>query len=88
MKKFNNRTEMGFYDYMGSHTSRKESTIWSYILRLRRVKSLDVLITEDIDSHIADYESGSMKTENERSHSAYSCALKHFKGYMIYKGII
>ena len=88
MRNFKNQAERAFYDYMGSHTKRKESTIWSYILRLRGVKSLDVLITENIDSHIANYESGSMKSKNDKCHSAYSCALKHFKEYMQHEGLV
>lgn len=88
MRNFRNQTERAFYDYMGSHTGRKESTIWSYILRLRSVNSLDILIKENIDTHIAIYETGNMKLKNKNCHSAYSSALKHFKAYMKYKGII
>lgn len=88
MRNFQNQTELSFYDYMSSHTSRKETTIWSYILRLRSVNSLDILIKENIDAHIAVYETGNMRLKNKKCHSAYSCALKYFKEYMKYKGII
>jgi hypothetical protein len=88
MRKFKDQTERAVYDYMCCHTTTEEASVWSYILRLRSIKPLDELICEDIDAHINAYVTGSMKAKNEKCHSAYSCALKHLKKYMQYKGLV
>lgn len=78
MFKFENSTEARFYDYLLSRGYAK-STAADYIRRLRKIKSLDLLVNENLDALIADYESGANANANARSHKAYSCALKRLK---------
>lgn len=86
-KNFKNSVELGFYDYLLCQ-KYAERTAWHYITRCRKVESLNVLIRKNIDPYIAEFESGSCKSINEKCHGAYSCALKRFKEYQVSKGII
>ena len=81
-RNFKNTVEASFYDYLGSQ-GYKESTAYHYVTRCRRVKPLDVLVNENLDVYIADYESGANCDINKASHAAYSNALKHLKNYQI-----
>ncbi len=87
MQKFKNDTERAFYDYMLCK-GYKESAVWHYITRLRSISPLDMLVTENIDTYIYDYEKGSNMDKNKSSHNAYSSALKRLKDFMTDKGII
>ena len=86
--KFENRTEAGFYDYMMSRRDYKESTVWDYIKRIRKIESMDTLINKNLDPFIKDYEDGTHESMNSTCHNAYSCALKRLKEYQEYRGII
>lgn len=88
MKKFNNMTERSFYDFLMSEQKYKESTVLHYIQRLRLIEAINELINKNIDAYIKAYETGRHMDLDIRSHRAYSNALKHFKEYMIYKGLL
>ena len=81
--KFKNDVEGRFFDFMLSKGYAR-STAAAYIRCLRRIKSMDVLMGENLDDYINDYEKGSNENLNKRSHNAYSCALKRFKEYVEY----
>lgn len=85
--KFVNRTEAGFYDYMMSHRTYKESTVWDYIKRIRKIESMDTLMSKNLDPIIEEYECGAYENMNSTCHNAYSCALKRLREYQEYKGI-
>ena len=87
-KKFADNTERGFYDYMLSQRHYKESTVWDYIRRIRRIEAMDTLITKNLDLHIADYEQGAHKEKNKSCHNALSCAFKRLREYQQYMGIV
>ena len=86
--KFENQTEAGFYDYMLSQRRYKESTVWDYIKRIRKIESMDTLINKSLDPFINDFEDGAHETMNSTCHNAYSCALKRLQEYQRYRGII
>ena len=88
MRTFLNCTEAGFYDYMLSHRPYKESTVWDYIKRIRKIESMDTLICKDLVPYIVDFETGAHQNMNATCHNAYSCALKRLKEYQTYKGIV
>ncbi len=79
MMKFTNHTEQAFYNYMVPRL--KESTANDYIMRIRKVKALDVLIHENIDPYIHLFETGRLKNINVNSHNAYTSALKQFRAF-------
>ena len=66
---------------MMSKKPYKKSTVGHYIVRMRRIKPLDELVHDNLDAHIADYETGANSAINHSSHNVYSCALRHFKDY-------
>ena len=86
--KFENRTEAGFYDYMLGQRRYKESTVWDYIKRIRKVEPMDTLINKNLGPFINDFENGAHETMNSTCHNAYSCALKRLQEYQKYRGII
>lgn len=86
-RNFKNNVELGFYDYLVS-SGYKESTAYHYITRCRKVKPLDVLVIENLDNYIDDYENGTKRDINVSSHAAYSNALKRLREYQSYKGIV
>ena len=88
IRKFDNNTERAFYDYTLSTGKYKESTVWHYILRLRKIESMDTLVLNNLDPIIADYETGSQIEMNRSCHNAYSCALKRLQEYQEAKGIV
>lgn len=88
MKKVLDSTEASFYDYMLSQRHYKESTIWDYIRRIRKIESMDTLVCKDLAPYIATLETGAHYNMNATCHHAYSCALKRLKEYQDYKGII
>ncbi len=83
-----NFTERSFSDYMMSKKPYRKSTVGHYIVRMRRIKPLDELVHDNLDAHIADYETGANSAINHSSHNVYSCALRHFKDYKEHVGII
>lgn len=85
---FENRTEAGFYDYFLSSNKYKESAVWAYILRIRKIESMNTLVNKDLDPYIADYEHGMHKDLNSQNHNAYSCALKRLQEYQRTHGIV
>ena len=87
-REFKNRTEAGFYDYMMSHRDYKESTVWDYITRIRRIGDMDTLISKNLDPYITDYETGAHQDMNATCHNAYSCSLKRLQEYQEYSGIV
>ena len=86
--KFINSTEAGFYDYMMSHRTYKESTVWDYINRIRKIEPMDTLINKNLAPFIEEYERGVHEDKNSTCHNAYSCALKRLREYQEYKGIL
>ena len=82
MRNFENHTEKSFYDFMLSSGRLLETASWSYVNRLRGIRSLDVLENENIDFHISNYTTGPMAGVNRKNHGAYSSALKWFKRYV------
>ena len=66
---------------MMSKKPYRKSTVGHYIVRMRRIKPLDELVHDNLDAHIADYETGANSAINHSSHNVYSCALRHFKVY-------
>ena len=87
VRKFNNDTEGAFYDYTLSRMKYRESTVWHYILRLRKIESMDTLVYKNLDPFIADYTSGAHEVVNLKCHNAYSSALKRFQEFQEAKGI-
>ena len=87
-REFQNRTEAGFYDYYLSRGKHKESTVWQYISKLRKIDSANTLITKNLDPYIADYETGANQVVNATCHNAYSCALKRLQDYQLSRGIV
>ena len=87
-RNFDNHTEAGFYDYMMSHRDYKESTVWDYIKRLRKIESMDTLFSKNLDPYITDYEAGNHSDMNAICHNAFSCALKRLQEYQEYRGIV
>ncbi len=89
MKKiFENQTEAGFYDYMMCHRGYRESTVLDYIRRIRKIESMDTLVSKNLDHYIADYMTGAKQNMNATCHNAYSCALKRLQEYQEYKSIL
>lgn len=84
---FKNHTEASFCDYLLSR-GYAQSTALHYIVRLRRIKSLDQLVQDNLSPYISDYETGTHKMENARAHKAISSALKRLQAYQNHKGII
>ena len=80
MKRFNNQTERAFHDFLIS-AGYAASTTDDYIRRLRRIGSLDVLVTSNLDNLISDYETGAHAEMNANAHRAYSCAIKRLQEY-------
>ena len=87
MRTFLNCTEASFYDYTLSHKSYKESTVWDYIKRIRKIESMDTLVCKNLDPYINEFVNGTYHNMNATCHNAYSCALKRLKEYQSHKGI-
>lgn len=79
--KFKNNIEADFFDYLLSKGYAQRAAT-SYVRCLRRIKSVDVLIKENLADYITDYEKGANENLNKKAHNAYSCALKRFKEYV------
>ena len=87
MKRNYTATERSFFDHLKSTTKLAESSIVHYIVRLRRIGDMDQLLTQDIDALIDEYETGAHKVENNNSHGAFSCGLKHLGGFKLSLGL-
>ena len=77
MKNFT-ATESAFYDYLRGrqYTHR---TAYDYIGRLRKIESVDTLISKDLSSYIEDYTIGAHQEFDITNHHTYSNALKRLQ---------
>jgi hypothetical protein len=85
--RFANSNEAGFYDYLTSQRKYRESTVWDYIWRIRKIESMDTLVHKKLTHYIDDYETGVHQEINATCHNAYTCALKRLREYQDYLGI-
>lgn len=75
-----------FYDYLLSR-GYAPGTAKDYVYRLRKIESADTLISKDLNPCIEDYEIGAHAAINQRTHKAYSNALKRLQEMQRDKGM-
>ena len=67
-----------FYDYLLSHGYAR-STAKDYVYRLRKIESVDTLVSKDLTPYIEDYTIGAHENFDKDHHRAYSNALKRLQ---------